>query len=284
MVTGVLLLNQQKEISIEKLLKKYIFRFLTALFIFGIPYAFLELFFNANYQFNIKQIGIAILNVFQGCSWDHIWYLYMIIGLYLIIPLFKIFIAHAEKKTIEYILIILFIFTSVVPTVENILSFKLGFYTSINSVYVFYLILGSYIHQYRISINNILLKLIMIFCFLLLILLSFNKNIIDTTIVNGFIFLNESSPVIVMITVSLFCFMRQNGKANKISDILSPLCFGIYLIHVLFINILFKFLNFTPMKYPFLIIIIGTFVITMGLSVLFTYSARKIAVIRQYIL
>jgi hypothetical protein len=63
MISGVIFLDKEKEITIRKLFKKYVLRIILALFIFGVPFAFMEIFFNSHYQFNITQIGLSILNV-----------------------------------------------------------------------------------------------------------------------------------------------------------------------------------------------------------------------------
>jgi surface polysaccharide O-acyltransferase-like enzyme len=106
----------------------------------------MEILTNANFSFNFGQIGISVLNAIQGKSWDHIWYLYMIAGLYLCIPMIKIFVINSPKNIVKYILIVLFIFTSIIPSLESILPYKFGIYIPINSFYVFYLLLGYYIH------------------------------------------------------------------------------------------------------------------------------------------
>jgi len=97
MISGVLFLNKEKEISIKKLWLKYISRIVLALLLFGIPFAFMEIYYDAHYKFNIGQIGSAVLNVFQGNLWDHMWYLYMLTGLYILLPLFKIFIYYRRS-------------------------------------------------------------------------------------------------------------------------------------------------------------------------------------------
>jgi hypothetical protein len=52
MITGVLFLDPEKNISFEKILKKYVLRIILAIIIFGIPYCFMEIFFDANMLFN----------------------------------------------------------------------------------------------------------------------------------------------------------------------------------------------------------------------------------------
>jgi surface polysaccharide O-acyltransferase-like enzyme len=71
MISGVIFLNKDKELTIHTLLKKYVLRIILALCIFGIPFAYMEILFNAQYQFNITQIGRSILHVFEGKLWDH---------------------------------------------------------------------------------------------------------------------------------------------------------------------------------------------------------------------
>ena len=149
MISGVIFLNTVKEITVKQLLKKYIFRIVLALFIFGVPFAFMEILFDAGFQFKTGQIGMAILNVFQGKLWDHMWYLYMIMGLYLMLPLLKTFVSNTNRRTMEYVILVLFIFTSIIPTVQNIFQIKIGFYLPVNSVFVLYLLMGHYIHHYN---------------------------------------------------------------------------------------------------------------------------------------
>jgi surface polysaccharide O-acyltransferase-like enzyme len=118
MITGVLFLNPEKNITPVKMFKKYFLRIVLAIIIFGIPYCFMEIFFDANMSFKMDQIGIAALNALQGKSWDHMWYLYMIAGLYLCIPFIKIFVVNASINILKYTLLILFVFTSVLLTLN----------------------------------------------------------------------------------------------------------------------------------------------------------------------
>ncbi len=83
MITGVLFLNPEKEITLDKLFKKYVLRIVLAIILFGIPYCFIEILFESGMSFHAGQIGTAVFHAIQGKSWDHMWYLYMIAGLYL---------------------------------------------------------------------------------------------------------------------------------------------------------------------------------------------------------
>ena len=285
MITGVIFLDPQKEITLEKLFKKYLLRIILALFIFGIPYAFLEIFFDARYRFSFPQTGAAVMNVFQGKLWDHMWYLYMIAGIYLMLPLFKTFVNNRGRRPLRYVIIILFIFTSAAPAAENIFSWKIGFYIPVNSVYVFYLLLGHYIHNYKVNVNRKALLLLLVLYYVSAVLLPLNKSFINNISGGGgIIFFDYSSPIVIMSAFSLFCIMRRRNAPGKVFDILSPMCFGIYLIHTLFINFLYKFIKFSPERFPLIIVIIGVSTITIVLSIGFTYMGRRIKIIRKYVL
>ena len=79
MITGYLLLNPEREIPLEKIIKKYVFKILVVLFSFGTFYSWLELIFDSH-KISILQLPKAIYNVIIGKTWDHMWYLYMLIG------------------------------------------------------------------------------------------------------------------------------------------------------------------------------------------------------------
>jgi surface polysaccharide O-acyltransferase-like enzyme len=238
----------------------------------------MEIFFDANMAFNIGQIGIAALNAIQGKSWDHMWYLYMIAGLYLCMPLIKIFVANAPKNIMKYTLTVLFIFTSVIPSLEGIIPYKFGIYIPINSVYVFYLLMGYYIHYNKLSINSGILWSLLTAYMLFAILMPLNENFVNFSDGGRLKLGDYNSPIVIMATFAIFCILYQKNKPNKIMEKIAPMCFGIYLIHTLFINILYKFIKFIPGKYPLIIVVITTTLITIVLSMCFSYTARKIKI------
>jgi len=254
MITGVLFLNPSKELTYDKILKKNFLRIILAIVFFGIPYSFMEVLFNSNLSFNVDQIGTAILNTIQGKSWAHIWYLYMIAGLYLCIPIIKSFVNNSSKSTIKYILIILFIFTSILPNLYIIIPYRLGIYILIDSVYFFYLILGYYIHYYKININNKILWLMITAYIIFLILMPLNSNFVDLSFGGNILLNGPTSPIVVMATFAIFSLALKINKSKPIIDIISQIVFGMYLIHPLFINLIYKFLKFTPEKYPFIFV------------------------------
>jgi surface polysaccharide O-acyltransferase-like enzyme len=276
MISGVLFLDPDKKISIGKLFEKYILRLVLALLIFGVPYAFAEQLVAFHYHFSIRQIGTAFLMVIQGTTDNHLWYLYFIIGLYLVIPMIKVFTDNVDRKMLEYTLIMLFVFTSILPFIKNVLHFNIGFYIPVNSVYVFYFLIGHYIHKYNIKINVKLLMAVIILYLIYAALMPLNNNLVLSRYSGRLLSLEQDSPVVALISLALFCLLHQSNKANRFIDFLSPLCFGIYLIHPLFLFSLYLFLHVTPEKSPLIIFLLVTIICTAIPSVGFAYFEKKI--------
>ncbi|MDR2795931.1 MAG: acyltransferase family protein [Spirochaetaceae bacterium] len=275
MISGVIFLNPQKQFSIHKLLTKYVFRLVLALFVFGVPYAFIEILFEANYKFNFDQIGLSVLNTIQGKTWDHIWFLYSMIGLYLLLPLFKTFVSNVGKEAFIYILSVLFIFACLIPAAESISSLKSGFSIPINSIYVFYFLLGHYIHKYNVTLSNKILAGMGLLYVVYIMVLPLFPCLKKADAVGG-------GGVISTITV--FCFARQNLKSNAIFNFISPLCFGAYLIHMLFLNFFYRILKFTPEKYSVPLTAAVLIIAVSFLSAASSFLARKIKILREHLL
>ena len=90
MISGYLFLNPDRKITMGKMLCRYCRRIVSALFVFGVPYACLEQIATER-CFRWHMIGNSFLMVLRGESWSHMWYLYRLLGLYLCMPLLSAF-------------------------------------------------------------------------------------------------------------------------------------------------------------------------------------------------
>lgn len=153
MISGALLLNPQKQIGWPKV-AQYVKRMVIALAIFGTGYALMELLFTER-TFNVAMLPLALLKVLQGESWSHLWYLYDLLGLYLLLPVFRSYVATADKKSYGILLAILAVFTSLVPMLNK--AFALNIETLIwLTTSAFYFLLGYYLNAYGNWNNSIL--------------------------------------------------------------------------------------------------------------------------------
>lgn len=136
MISGSLLLDTKKTISLKKLYGKYIRRMLIILFTFGLAFSWLEIVFDSK-NISIVQLPNALLRVLTGNTWAHMWYIYCLIGLYVLLPVYKLIVDRASNEQLRYILLVLFIFESVFA-LTKIFGITLGFYCHINTIYPFW--------------------------------------------------------------------------------------------------------------------------------------------------
>ncbi|MDR0874695.1 MAG: acyltransferase family protein [Clostridiales Family XIII bacterium] len=283
MISGTLFLSV-KNISLDRMLKKYVLRIVLALFLFGIPFAYMEHLFSSGYVFSPNDILLSAQDVFTGNSWVHLWYLYVIIGIYLITPMLKTYVTNADRKQVKYLLILLFAFTSALPLCSLFFGFTTAFHLPISSVYLFYFILGYYIFQYDVTIPlPVLLGMLFLYFALTFAAAALPGVFISGN--NGMMLAWEyNSPIVAMCAFSLFCLFRQYAKSNQWINRFVPLTFGIYLIHKLFTNVIYRFFDSVPDKFPLPVIIAGVFVFSLVAAALCTILLRKLAFVKKHIL
>lgn len=217
----------------------------------------------------------------------------MIIGLYIIVPFLR---KIAESKLLcEYFILLSFIFGSIIPffqefsifnSTKNItdslhLNFVLG--------YAGYYILGYYLANYELKQKyKILIYVLGAFSLLFTIIATSYVSIIQNKAYQVlYIYLY---PNIVFISISLyillkdcFCKLTYTEKQIKIISVLSKYSFGIYLIHILYINLLSKIGITTELFNP----IFSVLFISLIVFLCSYYSIKlidKIPYLRKYII
>ena len=145
MITGALLLQPERKIDYGKVLTKYAWRMVVILALVGTAFAWMEIFF-ADKHFALVQIPQALVNTLGGHTWKHMWYLYMLIGLYLVTPLLKAAVNHLPTRDLDWLIAVGLLFTSVIPAVTHYTDVAVGIKFPVASHYVFLMLTG-----YRLS-------------------------------------------------------------------------------------------------------------------------------------
>ena len=141
MATGALLLDEKRNVTYKKIFTRYIPRILTALIICVFLFRFLDCIFEHE-TFGAGVITDALYKLYTGSSWAHLWYLYLLIGIYLLIPVLMNAVKSCSDSEINVFMAVCILFVSIVPVINMITGVKSGFYISINSVYPVYLLAG----------------------------------------------------------------------------------------------------------------------------------------------
>lgn len=237
----------------------------------------------STHSFSISSLLIAFKNMYSGNSWDHMWFIYMIVGLYIITPPLKIIINHADKYAIRYLLFILFIFLCLIPLIDELTGVNFGISIPINSIYLFYYILGYAIHREIIGVDvrlNICFLIIGITWFII------GQFIPSIVIYDPNLNFKFAKYFGLLLSTAIFSLAKAkcSENTNYIDTKIVPLSLGVYIIHQIFLNILYKVLQITPEYYNIWFCWFVVFSITSICSLLFVWILRKIPFVRKWVL
>ncbi|HVV55859.1 MAG TPA: acyltransferase family protein, partial [Mucilaginibacter sp.] len=142
MITGALLLHREYELGdfLKKRLTRIIWPFLFWSLVY-VAYSWYneDIIFTANAWADTK----IVLHQLKYGAYYHLWYVYMLIGLYLIIPVISRFVRNSAEKEIRYFLIVWFI---VIAFSQPYLSrFRPQVDVRYFNGYIGYLVLGHYL-------------------------------------------------------------------------------------------------------------------------------------------
>ncbi|MBR2067106.1 MAG: acyltransferase family protein [Solobacterium sp.] len=240
MVTGALLLDKDKEISIEKIWKKYILRIVILLVVFTLLYIAFDIYVLGK-KLEVFFVIYYLQTLIEDSGWAHMWYLYMLIGIYIVLPLFKKAVAHFSKEEMAYLLIIFFFFLSVLPFIEQLYGKALGLHIPIQGIYPFYLLLGYIVHK-----EYIRLKVSISFIFLLVSTLGI--LFLTGMYPNANAYLTFSSPVVVLQAFSMYSLVKGivKEKENRLVEWMDQGSLGVYLLHLVGIKLIFLKFNYVP--------------------------------------
>ena len=115
MLSGLMFLDKNKEIPLKKLYGKYILRLAVAYVVWSCIYAIYNSFYDAGPTL-YEKFKYFLNYCISGEI--HTWYVLVTIGLYIALPIIKLIIHKANQKAINYWIIAMFIFASVIPFIE----------------------------------------------------------------------------------------------------------------------------------------------------------------------
>ncbi len=245
MLTGALLLQPSKtEESLGAFFKKRWNRV-------GIPIIFWSAIFFA-WIFFVRGQPLTLLSITQGMlagPYVHFWYIYVLIGLYLITPLIRVLVAHADWKLMKYFFAVWFVGTGIVSlfTLYQGISPQIVWFT--DNVFLFtgiigYFILGAYATRLHIRKSILYSGLIA----------STIWTIIGTYLListlgqyYGPFFLDASSFSVIIGSVTTFLILTaippqtietKYPRGNKILKVISENTLPLYLFHLIILETL----------------------------------------------
>ena len=286
MISGALFLNKGKELNIGRLYKKNIFRIFLIYLFWSIIYALPLL----NDGLNPSYILFRIID-----GPYHFWFLKVLIGLYVAIPLFRAI--TSERKTEEYFLLLAMLLGIVLPSALFVLElldtrlmvalmdFCEGFDMTFVSTYSFYFVLGHYLFEYPISVaKRRTLYIIGIVSPILL----FGANYYGSTLLGNLYqgFLNNSFVCTMFFAATIYVYVINcNSCMTRAGNVLSKMSkctFGVYIVHVLVMTLLGE-IGVTPSAYTLFWFIPLYALIVFVISLLITLILHRIPYVNRWL-
>lgn len=122
MCSGALLLPPEKEVSISAVWRKYIFRIFTALLFWAAAYAAWEIALNWLRTGVVEKVALeqAVRNLLCFRHKNHLYYLHVILLVYAVLPVTRLFAARADRQLQCYALGLWFLLGSVYPLLRTV--------------------------------------------------------------------------------------------------------------------------------------------------------------------
>jgi surface polysaccharide O-acyltransferase-like enzyme len=262
MLSGAFLLDPKKAVRLRDLFFKYILRVLVALVVWGVCYAVLD-YGLADGRPTWAGIKSALGYVLRADTHYHLWFLYMIVGLYLVTPVLRAFVRGASRGDLHWFLALTFVFCSVLPLLRELWPEQLALPITwlgrldIHLVlgYVGYYVAGYYLRTYTLNRAAE-------FAAYLLGVLGAVATVWGTAVLSrraGALqsaLFSYSAPNVAFMAVAVFVLFRyvlgvseERSRRQRMGGV-AKITFGVYLVHEFFIMLLRHFqistLSFSP--------------------------------------
>ena len=289
MISGALFLDPERRPDLPGLLKKNVLHIAVTFVFWSALYSLVD------YWQGVRMRDVAF-NFISGHS--HLWFLYMIAGLYLVIPLLRK-ITESRRLTV-YFLVLWFVFSVLTTTAEACVSYFRSYFphwidviqeaANVNLVtgYVGYFVLGHFLHHrdFTKKERGILCGLGVVGAALTVLftyMFSRKTSALDLS------FYNTMSLGVLLEAAAVFVLFKYhtpqtgNLRLRKLLETAAVCSFGVYLSHMLVIRIAPTLFPFSEVKIPLAFSIplyaLGIFL----LSFLVTFILKKIPFINRYI-
>lgn len=285
LISGSLLLDPSKDEPVSVFFRKRADRII-------IPLAFWSAFFSISNYYHGMSLKLVLLKVFNGVPSIHLWFLYMILGLYIMTPPLRKFIQNSTESDRLY-----FIITALTLACP----FSMYFQVRLRVVNVAFLKfiphIGYFVcgyHLSRIDPKRLNLKVLSI-----ILLGSFASMAAGTALLAKYttddnvmvLFFNHFSPPVIAMSISIFLiFLKIDSMwssrlstANKIFNFMAPYSLGIYIVHPMIIIAIGKYMDIWGNTITPSIGIPLTSLLTFAISFLIVYPIAKIPYLKKIV-
>lgn len=285
MSSGALLLNSSKKDSLKVFFKKKLIKIVIPFIVASIFYYLYDINFNIT-KFSLLNLTKCFMN---DSIFYHLWYMYIIIGIYLIVPILREYISSTNLNKILYLIILGFVGTSIYSLFSKFTNTQIAFSIPFVTGYIFIFMIGYYLDNIKIKRNGrILIYLLGIFGIIVTIQgtynLSSNRGIDEY-------WLDCLSFSTVFVAIAVFVFIKYLFSNLKIKgtivSYISNLTYWMYLVHAFVLILVGKLTQYlrlyTYSGMTLIIIIVLTFTFSIIVSSIIKLMSKTISLLYKMI-
>lgn len=274
-ISAYLYFISNKQLQIMKRIKRLVLPF----FVWSVIY----------WYFYYPHTWTTFFGILSGPRVYHLWFLYIFIGYSFLLPLLMSFAKNAHKNDSRFIVIVVFIFSIILPSFyQFLLIFGIqidhisGFYFDIPSYLVFALVVPFILKKIKIVYSIALYSVIILINMILAMISTYHKgSFVDYWFADTTFFVFTSALVLFNLFINAdLSFIK--GKLAWLIYKIGECSFGIYLCHVLVTEAVLR-MNFAFFGYPIIGPIINTVIIFI-ISFIFCLGCSYIKYIKEILL
>lgn len=245
------MLDPKRRVESKGYFKKYVLKYFKVFITWSIFYTLLEIvIFSPENNWNFNTIITLMVN-----GYYHLGYFYYFIAFFVFLPIFRVFIENTSERLLQYLLVLWFVFTTLLPTLFIFTDFNLfsnwisNYSMNLMGGLVGYFFLGYYLNTIEIKKKNRFL--IYVIGVITLLFTIYETRMLSIEIGSThYLFRTYSAFTTGILSSSIYIFFkyeldnllkRFGGRINKITLVISSCTFGIYLIHPFVLNIIRSF-------------------------------------------
>lgn len=250
MISGALMLDKDYEFSFLKL-KKHILKMIAFFIFWSLLYC---LVFNILFPVIVEHEALRYKEIFVAFfkGFYHLWFVYLIIGLYIIVPLLRLWVKDENRKYVEYFLVLSLVFAFALPKIVDIGANFDGIFEKFGRIlendlrikyvggFTAYFILGWYLNNYDLKNKKA------VYCLGLLgaAVTVFGTYIVSAASGKSITLYGNLSLNVLIQTTAVFVFVKDRysakTKGNAIIKSISRYSLGIYAVHAAIIAIFYN--------------------------------------------
>jgi surface polysaccharide O-acyltransferase-like enzyme len=269
MISGALLLPKQDDF------KTFYMKRMSKILIPFVGWSFLYVLYS---HFVLHNSGKSIIKTLFDKPFYHLWFVYALLGLYVITPFIQRFLTVCTRSMVAWMIGFWFFNSSVIPLFVKFSGIPVRFHVEMLSSYIGFFLLGYYLETYKPNVPKWFFGAGAIITVVGTYLLTKqNEGNFD-----GMLY-EYASPGVLLMAIGLYGYIQQKNVKLPGSSFLDKHSFGVYLAHPLLLSLLIVKLKLTQIFINPIVGLLLVYIIVCAASYVLVWGISKIPVLKKFI-